>query len=304
MRLNSMDQNIQTVSFVEMVVVKSAQTSNPDFDIILDDEITLQIYCDALINKLFELPHSEYPTFINYQSAQVKEVLIWINKLEELISNNEEIFILKRALCRYHKLLNLIDQKRKEVQSSSIKEIKLNTPKKYINAENEDRYFSFYELKKQLDNTSCDNEKILLLTKEQYEYQQTNIDFINQKTPNYDEQCRKEIEQIYALRKLKAELELAKPTVNPNQSPFNKMRFNGNLNQLVDIFYQLNRELFVDGKSYIDGNTNDLITIIVNSFVDKEGKEISPLTVKTILKPSKEEKRPNTHKRIDIEKYL
>ena len=82
------------------------------------------------------------------------------------------------------------------------------------------------------------------------------------------------------------------------------MQFNGNVNQLVDIFYQLNRELFVDGKPYIDGNTNDLIALITNSFVDKDGKEISPQTVKTILKPSKEEKRPNTHKRIDIDKLL
>ena len=57
-------------------------------------------------------------------------------------------------------------------------------------------------------------------------------------------------------------------------------------------------------KSTIDGNTNDLIALITNSFVDKDGKEISPQTVKTILKPSKEEKRPNTHKRIDIDKLL
>jgi len=186
----------------------------------------------------------------------------------------------------------------------SVTSLKNNTPKRFINAENEERYFSFYELKKQLQNTPCDSEKILLLTKEQYEYQQTNIDFINQKIPFYDEQCRKEIEQIYALKKLRAELELTKPVTIPLQSQHNKMRFNGNLNQLVDIFYQLNRELFVDGKSYIDGNTNDLVAIIVNSFLDKEGKEISPLTVKTILKPSKEEKRPNTHKRIDIDKLL
>ena len=61
---------------------------------------------------------------------------------------------------------------------------------------------------------------------------------------------------------------------------------------------------FVEGKPYIDGNTNDLIGLITNSFVDKDGKEISPQTVKTILKPSKEEKRPNTHKRIDIDKLL
>lgn len=112
------------------------------------------------------------------------------------------------------------------------------------------------------------------------------------------------IERLKTIRDLRADFEKEQNTTISNQLPNSKMRFNGNINQLVDIFYQLNRELFVDGKSYIDGNTNDLVALIVNSFVDKDGKEISPLTVKTILKPSKEEKRPNTHKRIDIEKFL
>jgi hypothetical protein len=299
-----MEQHIQTASFVEMIVVKPTQSSNPDFDIILDDKVTLQNYCNALIDKIFELTQSEFPAFINYQTNLVKDPVFWLNKLEKLIANNEVLFIGKCALSRYNKLFYHIESKRKEMQSSSVKDSKTNTPKKYINAENEDRYFSFYELKKQLDKTSCDKQKILLLTKEKHEYRQSNIEFINQKTPLFDEQCSKEIEQIYELGKLKTELEESKPNNSNNPNQFNKMRFNGNLNQLVDIFYQLNRELFVDGKSYIDGNTGDLVALIVNSFVDKDGKEISPLTVKTILKPSKEEKRPNTHKRIDIEKYL
>ena len=299
-----MKQNIQTASFVEKAVVNSAQVTNLDFDIIINDEITLQNYCDAIINKIFELPQSELPAFLNYQTNLAKEPIFWLNKLEKLIASNEVLFTGKCALSRYNKLFNLIEKKRSELQSSSIKETKENTPKKYINAENEDRYFSFYELKKQLAVTPCDNEKIFLLTKEQYEYRQTNIDFINQKIPFYDEQCRKEIKQIYALRKLKTELELVKPMINSNQLQYNKMRFNGNLNQLVDIFYQLNRELFVDGKSYIDGNTNDLISLIVNTFVDKDGNEISPQTVETILKPSRSDKRPKPHKRIDIDKML
>lgn len=299
-----MEQNVQTASFVEMIVVKSTQSSNPDFDIIIDDKVTLQNYCNALIDKIFELTQSEFPAFINYQSNLVKEPVVWLNELEKLIANNESLFTGKCALSRYNKLFYLVEKKRSDLQSLSVKDSKINTPKKHINAENEDRYFSFYELKKQLEKTPCDKQKIILLTKERHDYKQSNIEFINLKIPLFDKQCSKEIEQIYELLKLKTELEESKPANISNPNQFNKMRFNGNLNQLVDIFYQLNRELFVDGKSYIDGNTNDLVALIVNSFVDKDGKEISPLTVKTILKPSKEEKRPNTHKRIDIEKFL
>lgn len=299
-----MEQHIQTASFVEMIVVKPTQSSNPDFDIILDDKVTLQNYCNALIDKIFELTQSEFPAFINYQSNLVNEPVVWLNELEKLIANNESLFTGKCALSRYNKLFYLVEKKRSDLQCTSVKDSKTNTPKKHINAENEDRYFSFYELKKQLEKTPCDKQKIILLTKERHDYKQSNIEFINLKIPLFDKQCSKEIEQIYELLKLKTELEDSKPANISNPNQFNKMRFNGNLNQLVDIFYQLNRELFVDGKSYIDGNTNDLVALIVNSFVDKDGKEISPLTVKTILKPSKEEKRPNTHKRIDIEKFL
>ena len=299
-----MEQHIQTASFVEMIVVNPTQVSNPDFDIILDEKVTLQNYCNALIEIIFTLKLTQYPTFINYQTNLVNNPIAWLNKLEKLLANNEELFVSKKVLCRYNKLFNLIEKKQTELQSSSIKETKINTPKKYINAESEDRYFSFYEIKKQLEKINDDNQKILLLTKEMFEYQQANIEFINQKTPFYDAQCTKEIENIYALQKIQAAIEEAQKLKLSSPNPNKKLKFNGNLNQLVDMFYQLNRELFIDGKPYIDENTNDLADWIVNSFLDKEGKEISPLTVKTILKPSKEDKRPNTHKRLDIDKLL
>ena len=302
--MNSKDQNMQTAPFVELLAVPSALAKNPLFDIIVEEKITIQNYCNALIAKILELKQSQFPAFIDYQFNQVKNPEIWICKLEKLLANNEAFFSSKTAMSRYNKLYFLIEKKRTELQSSRVKEPVTKTPKKFINAESEDRHFSFYELKKQLDNINDDNQKILLLTKEMFEYQQANIEFINQKTPFYDAQCTKEIENIYALQKIQAAIEEAQKLKLSSPKPNKKLKFNGNLNQLVDMFYQLNRELFIDGKPYIDENTNDLADWIVNSFLDKEGKEISPLTVKTILKPSKEDKRPNTHKRLDIDKLL
>jgi len=299
-----MEQHIQTASFVEMIVVNPTQVSNPDFDIILDEKVTLQNYCNALIEIIFTLKLTQYPAFINYQTNLVKNPIAWLNKLEKLLANNEELFVSKKVLCRYNKLFNLIEKKQTELQSSSIKETKINTPKKYINAESEDRYFSFYEIKKQLEKINNDNQKILLLTKEMFEYQQANIEFINQKTPFYDAQCTKEIENIYALQKIHVAIEDAQNHKTGCQMPFKKMQINCNLNQFIDIYYQFSRELFVDGKSILDGSVNDLVAIIVNSYVDKDGKEISPETVKTILTPSRTEKRPKPHKRIDIDKML
>jgi hypothetical protein len=66
----------------------------------------------------------------------------------------------------------------------------------------------------------------------------------------------------------------------------------------------LNRELFIEGKPFLEGNTNDFIALICNNFTDKDGREISPDSVRTILTPSKPEKRPKTHKRIDLDQLL
>ena len=302
--MNSKDQNMQTAPFVELLAVPSALAKNPLFDIIVEDKITIQNYCNALIAKILELKQSQFPAFIDYQFNQVKNPEIWICKLEKLLANNEAFFSSKTAMSRYNKLYILIEKKRTELQSTRVKEPVVKTPKKFINAESEDRYFSFYEIKKQLEKINDDNQKILSLTKEMFEYQQANIEFINQKTPFYDAQCTKEIENIYALQKIQAAIEQAKNHNAGIQMPFKKMQINCNLNQFIDIHYQFLRELFVDGKSILDGSVNDMVAVIVNSYLDKDGKDISPETVKTILTPSRTEKRPKPHKRIDIDKML
>jgi hypothetical protein len=295
---------MQTAPFVELMAVPAALAKNPVFDIIIDEKVTLQNYCNALIEKIFTLPQSDFPAFIDYQSNQVKNTTVWLNKLEKLLANNEELFILRKVLCRYNKLYTLIEKKRTELQSSSVKITIKRTPKRLINANSDDRHFSFYEVKNHIETLPNFSEKIIYLTEEVFAYKQADKFSINTTLQAYNEQCSQLIEKLQTIRKMRADYETEKQYSIPNQTLFKKMQFNGNLNQLVDVFYQLHRELFVDGKPYIDGNTNDLIALIVNSFVDKEGKEISPLTVKTILKPSKEEKRPNTHKRLDIDKLL
>jgi anthranilate/para-aminobenzoate synthase component I len=295
---------MQTAPFVELLAVPQAQAKNPLFDIIVEGNITIQSYCNALIDKILKLNQSQFPAFIDYQFNLVKNPEVWICKLEKLLANNEAFFSSKTAMSRYNKLYFLIEKKRAELQSSCVKSKIKRTPKRLINANSDDRHFSFYEVKNHVETLDNFTEKIIYLTEEVFAYRQADKFSINTTLQVYDEQCSQLIEQLQTIRKMKAELEKEKKEQSVIQTPNNKMQFNGNVNQLVDVFYQLHRELFVDGKPYIDGNTNDLIALITNSFLDKEGKEISPQTVKTILKPSKEEKRPNNHKRLDIDKLL
>ena len=302
--MNSDKPTTKTVPFEELIAVTHLLSTNKNLDVIIEEQITLDEYCNAIVDKLLNLPQTQFLNFINHQLEQVKSPLGWLDSFDLLIAENEKLFVEKGLLFKYNKLCNIIEKKRDLLQPPIVKVVKSTIAKRYINAESEDRYFSFYEIKKQLATFEDDNDKILLLTKEKHEYKQANIEFLNQKLPLFDKQCSKEIEQIYEMQTIKSSIEKLKPSTTINPSTLTKLQFNCNVNQFVDIFYQLTRELIIDGKPIIEGNINDVAAIIVNSFVDKDGKEISIQSVKTILQPSREDKRPNTHKKIDINKFL
>ncbi len=302
--MNSDKPTTKTVPFDELIAVTHLLSTNKNLDVITEEQITPDEYCSAIVDKLFNLPQTQFLNFINHQLEQVKSPLGWLDSFDLLIAENEKLFVEKGLLFKYNKLCNIIEKKRDLLQPPIVKVVKSTIAKRYINAESEERYFSFYEIKKQLVTFEDDNDKILLLTKEKHEYKQANIEFLNQKVPLFDKQCSKEIEQIYEMQTIKSSIEKLKPATTINPSILTKLQFNCNVNQFVDIFYQLSREIIIDGKPIIEGNINDIAAIIVNSFVDKDGKEISIQSVKTILQPSREDKRPNTHKKIDINKFL
>ncbi len=295
---------VKSVPFAELMVVSSEKSTNKNLDVIIEEPITPDEYCNVLINKLLKLPQTQFLNLINHQLEQVKSPLDWLDSFDLLIAENEKLFVENSLMFKYNKLCNIIEKRRDILQCPAVKPIKPTIAKKYINAESEERYFSFYEIKKQLNTLEDDNEKILLLTKEKHEYKQANIEFLNQKLPIFDKQCSKEIEQIYEMQSIQSSIDKLKPATIINPSTLTKLQFNCNVNQFVDIFYQLTREIIIDGKPIIEGNINDVAAIIVNSFVDKDGKEISTQSVKTILQPSREDKRPNSHKKIDVNKFL
>ena len=294
----------ETAPFVQFSSVKITDDFNPDYDIEKVPKQTLEEYCQQLINRSFSITHSQIPEFICHHCQLVKDPVQWLNKFEKLLSLNDDLFNGVRNQNRHTKFMISIETKRNRILDEQSKTIRVKPAKKYINAESEDRYFSFHELKKDLADLGCDAERIMLLTKEKFEYQQSCIETVNINTLAYDEQCEKEIQQIYAMKKLKQDLEKegtfekSPGTLNP------KIRISLNINQFADIFFQLMTQKTADGKPYFDANANQIADLIVNNFVDKDGNPISPQTVKTILKPSKEEKRPNIGKRIDLNKLM
>ena len=297
---------LETVPFMEFTSVKVTDAFNHLFDIEKKTEENLQSYCQALINKIFQLHYSQIQNFINHHCNIVKNPIEWLDKFEKLIVVNEELFQKGINESRHIKFQTCIELKRLKLKSEETRKSPPRLNKKHINAESEERYFSFKEVKEKLDQIIVFEEKIVYLTNQKFDYQQSVIDFVNKNLPPFDEQCTNEIERLIEVRKLEEQLSKKKTNHINKSTPTleNKIKINSNLNQLVDVFFQLNRELFIEGKPFLDANTNDFVALICNNFIDKGGHEISPATVETILRPSKYDKRPKSHKRIDVNKLI
>jgi hypothetical protein len=295
---------MQTAPFVELVAVPSALAKNPVFDIIIDEKIKLQNYCNALIEKIFTLRQSDFPAFINYQSDQVKNTIVWLNKLEKLIANNEEIFASKHNMCRFTKLMNLIELKRKEVQSSPVKDLKIKTPKRLINAISDDRYFSYFEVKNHIETLTDFTEKLIYLTQEAFAYKQADKFSINTTLQAYDEQCNHQIEHLQTLRKMRSEYDKEQQEKLNNaklvKAPTLKIRLNGPINILTDAYKQMMNDVKPNGKPYIQYKIKEIAKFICDNYLDENGNELSILTIQTYLSPTRTDKNPNIDWKIKL----
>lgn len=295
---------LETSPFSEFTAVSNNKNFDTHFDIDKELVTDLHSYCQQLIYKTFSITHSKIPDFINHHCNIAKNPLQWLNKYEKLIHVNEELFHGARNESRIIKFYTNMELKRIKIDEENKKSQIKRPPHREINAFSDERYFSFKETKLKTYTYQTIQEQVYFLTSEIFEYRTADIELVNYKLPNFTDECEKLIGKIQTLEKMKADMEPISQSLPPSLMPYSKLKINCNINQIVDVFYQLSREMFVDGKPFIDGNVNDIIAIIVNSFEDKGGLAISPLTVKTILKPSKEEKRPNSEKRIDLNDIL
>ena len=288
---------MQTAPFVELLAVPAALAKNPLFDIIVEDKINIQNYCNALIAKILELKQSQFPAFIDYQFNQVKNPEVWICKLEKLLANNEAIFSSKTAMSRYNKMYFLIEKKRSELQSLRVIDTKPKATKRQINADTDDRYFSFFEAKSYINSLDNFNDKIIYLMDEIFEYNQADIVSLNNKLQPYDKQCNQLIEQLQIMRKVKNDFEKEnQEKTNAETSsniPFQKIKLNGPTNIITNAFKQMMVDVKPNGKPYIQGKIKDISQIICFVFEDEKGEPLSQATVQTYLSPNRTDKDPN-----------
>ena len=200
-------------------------------------------------------------------------------------------------MSRYNKLYILIEKKRTELQSLRVIDTKPKATKRQINADTDDRYFSFFEAKSYINSLDNFNDKIIYLMDEIFEYNQADIVSLNNKLQPYDKQCNQLIEQLQIMRKVKNDFEKEnqekKATENSSNIPFQKIRLNGPTNIITNAFKQMMVDVKPNGKPYIQGKIKDVSQIICLIFDDEKGEPLSQATVQTYLSPNRSDKDPN-----------
>ena len=85
-----------------------------------------------------------------------------------------------------------------------------------------------------------------------------------------------------------------------------RLKWHGQLNVLVDVMLQLTSSFKVNGRPVLEATTDELRLFIQENFLDKDGREISPYTLDTYLKPYRDDKRlhPDSPKRIDMSAFF
>lgn len=290
----------ETVPFVQFSSVKVTDDFNTIFDIEKTTKQTVEDYCQQLLYRSFAITHSQIPDFISHHCNLVKEQLPWLNKFEKLLTLHEDLFSGNRNQSRLMKFLNCIENRRnKIIDDKERPEIK-KPAKKFINAESEDRYFSFHELKKTLTTLPGDAERIIMLTREKFEYQQANIEFLNINTLEFDKQCDKEIEQIMTMKKLQEEVAKQFSLISTGKTNSEKIVLNGPQNILTNAFKQMMTSVKPNGKPYIQKRIKDVATFIHENFVDENGNPLSLETLQTYLSPGRNDKDPNSDLQVNF----
>lgn len=286
-------KHIEPVLFQQITSKISSSDFNEIFDISIIDAPDNESYCRHLIYKVFSLKHSKICDFIAHHFELTFDGLQWLNKFDKLLTLNVDLFDDKSAELRLFKFTNCIEDKRFELKIKKEQTLSQSLSKRLINAESEDRYFSFSETKVSVDKMQSENAKILFLTSEILEYQEADIIMHNKKLSDYDESCKRLIKKIKKLAQLHIELQLDKSVSSTSTMIREKIRLNGPQNILTNAMKQMMFDLKPSGHPYIQGKISDMAIFICDNFSDENGNSLSFDTIRTYLSPTRNDKDPN-----------
>ena len=249
------------------------------------DYFSHPLYCKLLLERVLNLNSVLLARFLNYQCELLNRPCSWLTSLDMLLEFNVDLVIESNLGKQLNAAMNLVSEKRMEYQQ---------VPRFYRDDDfGDENPYRFELVKVQLEemNTNHEKKSFLLRVKTDYLQNQFNYDKID--GVDFDEQIDLELEYIKKVEELNAQ--------TPMQS---NVIWNGQINQLVDMFFQCLQIKVSNGNPLMEVSNEQLVQIIKNTFCKKDGSRFSASTIRTILKPTRYDKRPKGHKRIDVEGIL
>jgi hypothetical protein len=316
--------SVKVVPFQEHFTIDISQNQPHIFDITSEGfnfppsfmskgHFLMDAYCQALINKIKMLDSLDVPDFIGYQCALLKSPIKWLDELEKLIEVNYDLFEDHCHKAILHKLYVNIQLCRQNLKSrpKPLKEQLINWDN--VLEPESPLKFDFNAVKLDLARLNSFNEKMayLIEVKANYLQYENSMNLLTSK--NFIDLVNIELDKMGNLRSI-----LSNPDRTPKSSKSTKsteevvdldngsviLRINGNINILVDLFYQMLHEIKTDGKPFIDNSPSEVAQFITLHFTDRNRKKMSINTVKTMLSPNKADKRPSSSKKLNIKDLM
>jgi len=188
--------------------------------------------------------------------------------------------------------MNQVNEKRTEYQQ---------VPRFYReNDFGNDNPYRFELIKLKLDKLGTYSEKKSFLLRIKTDYLQNQFNFDKEDGVDFDVQIDLELDYLKAVKKMSKEEDFS------IASKLDEMVVTWELpqNVLIDFFYQCLTMETSTGKKVISNSKKYIEKFLSTHFAAPDGKKFSPTTIRTIMTPSRYEKRPSPDDRIDLEKII
>jgi hypothetical protein len=292
--------SIKMVPFQDYIVATHGNNKNNLLDITLEGEFSTYEYCKQIFRKVRTIGLSELVDFLDYQCAQLKCPISWLNSLEKLISVNMASFNTDDLLHRHSKWVGEIISKRHELKAVAAQHARAQKTQHFLNGYTGDKVYSIDAVKEKIEVMETAEEKVLYLKAQIKDYRQNPPEYEYTLKPKFDQLCKLEIDDILDSEELLDKVKAKKAGQKKLVAADPKGQIYCNTNAFLDMFYQMMNDLSVDGDPLMKIAPADLARVISENFKDKDGNQISRATILTIIDPNRQEKRPKHHKRYKI----
>ena len=244
------------------------------------------LYNKLLIEKVLGLESEMLSDFLDYQCALLNEPYSWLTALHVLLEFNKDIIIELNFASKLNKAFKLVNEKKAKYQKNQ-----------FFHFEDDNPY-RFDLIKPHLDKLKTHHEKKAYLFRMKTDYLQNRYDYDGEEGVAFDKKIDLELAYLESIQKMSEKKDFvveAKPEVLIWEAP---------LNILADIYYQCLNSKTETNRPFLNSTKRAVEKFIVTHFRKPDGSEFNATTIRTILTPSRNEKRPNASKRIKVKKTL